>query len=279
MIIDFHTHIFSPDVKERKMDYIQRDPLFAQLYSDPKAKLASVDELIQVMDEHEITASVVLNINWSDPELCRQSNDYIMESIARYPERLFAFVMVDFNSPETALNELARCVKSGIKGVGEVRFSREQLSDPVNIQLVLDYIVKNKLILLIHTSEPLGHTYPGKGDSTPDLLYQFIGRSPDLKLVCAHWGGGLPFYAMMPRVKKTISHVYFDSAASPFLYSPVIYNQVSSLVGDHKMLFGSDYPLLSPKRLLQEIDSLNLPAQTRERLLYANAATLLGVSE
>ena len=279
MIIDFHTHIFSPAVKERKMDYVRRDPLFAQLYADPNARLATVDELIQTMDDQGVTASVVLNIGWSSPALCCESNDYIIESVARYPKKLFGFAMVDFNSPETAINELARGVKNGIRGVGEVRFSSAQLSDSREIQPILDYIIEKELIMMVHTSEPVGHSYPGKGDSTPDLLYPFIKSSPKLKLICAHWGGGMPFYFLMPEVKKALSQVYFDSAASPYLYSPGIYHQMASLVGDQKLLFGSDYPLLTPKRLLQEIESLNLPALTRERLLYTNAAALLEISE
>jgi predicted TIM-barrel fold metal-dependent hydrolase len=279
MIIDFHTHIFSPTVKERREYYVQADPLFAQLYSDPRARLASTEELIAAMEKQGIASSVVLNIGWSSPELCRESNDYIIESVARYPEKLFAFVMVDFNSPQTAINELARCVKTGIKGVGEVRFSSDHLSDPGKIKPVLDYIIENELILLVHTSEPLGHSYPGKGDSTPALIYPFITRFPNLKLVCAHWGGGLPFYALMPEIKRALSQVYFDSAATPYLYSPGIYNTMTSSVGDQKLLFGSDYPLLNPQRLLKEMETLNLPETTLNRILYTNAAALLGLSK
>jgi hypothetical protein len=279
MIIDFHTHIFPSSVKHQRIDYVNRDPLFAQLYGDHKAKLAAAEDLIKSMEEHEITASVVLNIGWSSPELCHESNNYILESVARYPHKLFGFAMVDFSSPETAIKELSRCVKNGIKGVGEVRLSTSQLTDSRDIQPILEYIIENKLIMMVHTSEPLGHLYPGKGDTTPDLLYPFISRFPNLKLICAHWGGGLPFYVLMPKVKKALSHVYFDSAASPYLYSPRIYTDLASMVGDQKLLFGSDYPLLSPKRLLKEIDTLNLPDLTRKRLLYANAASLLGITE
>ncbi len=279
MIIDFHTHIFAPRVKDRREDYVRRDPLFAQLYSDPKAKLASAEDLISVMDEQGITASLILNIGWSSAELCRESNDYIMESVAHYPKRLFGFGMVDFSSPDTAIKELERCLKNGIKGVGEVRFSSSQLGDPRSIQPIMDVIIDNNLILLVHTTEPVGHAYPGKGDSTPDLLYPFINSFPNLKLVCAHWGGGLPFYALMPEVKKALDRVYFDSAASPYLYSPQIYREIPALIGDQHILFGSDYPLLTPKRLLKDVDGLKLTESTRDRFLYSNAAELLGIIE
>ena len=81
----------------------------------------------------------------------------------------------------------------------------------------------------------------------------------------------------MPEVKEAFKNVYFDTAASPFLYSPRIYSQVSQLVGADRILFGSDYPLLPPSRLLGEIDSVDLPEETRSLILSGNARRLLGI--
>ena len=136
---------------------------------------------------------------------------------------------------------------------------------------------KHKLILLTHASEPVGHDYHGKGIITPDLLYPFITSFPDLTIVCAHWGGGLPFYALMPEVKKAMANVFFDTAASPLLYTPEIYNQVIQLVGADKILFGSDYPLLEQKRLVEEIKALKLVEETENLILSGNAQRLLGI--
>jgi len=133
------------------------------------------------------------------------------------------------------------------------------------------------LTLLLHASEPLGHDYPGKGLMFPDILYPFITSFPDLTVVCAHWGGGLPFYALMPEVKKAMANVYFDSAASPFLYTPQVYRQVIQLVGADRVLFGSDYPLLAPGRLLKEIETLDLAGETKALVLAGNALRLLGI--
>ena len=81
----------------------------------------------------------------------------------------------------------------------------------------------------------------------------------------------------MPEVKEAMKNVYFDTAASPFLYSPQVYNQVIQLVGGDKILFGSDYPLLAPSRLLGEIKSLGLPEETENLILSGNAQRLLGI--
>ena len=279
MIIDFHTHVFSPQIKKNRSKYVDSDPCFALLYSDPKAKLATAEELIASMDEAGIDISVIANYGWATHELCVETNDYILESIARYPRRLVGFCVVQPNAHEAALAEVERCVWGGVKGVGELRrdlqsfdFGNKELMAPL-----IEVVRKHRLILLTHSSEPVGHSYPGKGSITPEVLYPFISSFPDLTIVCAHWGGGLPFYALMPEVKRALNNVFFDTAASPFLYSSQIYSQVIQLVGADKILFGSDYPLMKQSRLLREINSLNLPEETKNLILFGNARRLLGI--
>jgi len=279
MIIDFHTHVFSPRIKKNRSEYINSDPCFAILYSEKSAKLATADELIASMDKAGVNISVIVNISWITHELCVETNDYILESIARYPKRLVGFCSVQPNSYDAAVAEIERCAQGGIKGVGEMRpdiqffdLRNEEVTKPF-----IEVIRKHKLILLTHASEPVGHNYPGKGDVTPDILYPLITSFPDLTIVCAHWGGGLPFYALMPEVKQAMSNVFFDTAASSLLYSPQVYTEVIQLVGADKILFGSDYPLLAQSRLLNEIMSLDSPEETKQLILSGNAQRLLGI--
>ncbi|MDD5038556.1 MAG: amidohydrolase family protein [Dehalococcoidales bacterium] len=278
MIIDFHTHVFPPRIKEDHSRYCQSDPAFATLYANPNSKAATADELIASMDRDGIDMAVIAIYGWTNQELCVETNDYILESIARYPERLIGFCSV---LPESgsALKEIERCVRGGVRGVGELRpdiqftdIKNERITKPL-----VELMKKHKLILLTHASEPVGHTYQGKGAVTPGLLYPFITAYPDLTIVCAHWGGGLPFYALMPEVKQAMSNVYFDTAASPFLYTPRIYSQVIELVGADKILFGSDYPLIPHRRYLKEISSLDLPEETKGLILGGNAQKLLDI--
>jgi len=281
MIIDFHTHVFSPRLKEDRNRYIENDPSFATLYSSPKAKVATADELIDSMDKEGIDVSVILNGGWTTHELCVETNDYILESITRYPRRLIGFCTVQPQSLDAAIAEIERCATGGIKGVGEIRPDTQlfELTEHEIMEPLVEVMVKHNLILLTHASEPVGHQYPGKGNVTPDMLYPFITSFPDLTVVCAHWGGGLPFYALMPEVKEAMGNVYFDTAASPFLYSPQIYSQVVQLVGADKILFGSDYPLLAQSRFLKEIGSLDLPQETKDLILSGNARRLLGIAD
>jgi predicted TIM-barrel fold metal-dependent hydrolase len=281
MVIDFHTHVFPPQIKKNRAEYIDSDPCFAILYSNPKAKIATADELIASMDRDGVDISVIVNIGWITHDLCVETNDYILESIARYPKRLVGFCSVQPNSCDAAIAEIERCTREGIRGVGELRPDIQlfDLGDEELMTPIVETMRKHNLILLTHASEPVGHQYPGKGVVTPDMLYPFITSFPDSKLVCAHWGGGLPFYALMPEVKQAMSNVFFDTAASPFLYTPQIYEQAVQLVGADRILFGSDYPLLPQSRLIKEIKSLNLTEETESLILSGNARRLLGIKD
>jgi len=280
MIIDFHTHIFSPEIKNNREKYAGADPCFDILYSAPNARIATAEELITSMDEAGIDVSVITNIGWTTHETCVKTNDYILESIARYPDRLAGFATVLPQAGEAAVAEVERCAKGGIKGIGEMRPDTQSIDLTGEAILPFVEILRQyNLILLTHASEPVGHSYPGKGSITPEILYPFITRFPDLTIVLAHWGGGLPFYALMPEVKTALENVYFDTAASPFLYQPRIYHHVIELLGAEKILFGSDYPLLPPTRLINEIRTLGLPEETVNLILSGNARRLLGLDK
>ncbi len=69
VIIDFHTHVFSPRIKKNRSKYVDSDPGFAILYSDKKSKLATADELIDSMDKAGVDVSVIVNIGWVTHEM------------------------------------------------------------------------------------------------------------------------------------------------------------------------------------------------------------------
>jgi len=279
MIIDFHTHVLPPRIKKNRSHYVDIDSAFAQIYSGEKAKIATTDELIESMDRDGVDVSIIVNYGWSTHEMCVETNDYILESLARYPERIIGFCSVSSYTDDASLDEIERCVKAGVKGVGELR--PDVQSDDFTSQEAMGPFVallrKHNLILLTHSSEPVGHIYQGKGAATPELLYKFITSFPDLPMVCAHWGGGLPFYTLMPEVRQAMENVYFDTAASPFLYRPEIYRQVSRLIGADRILFGSDYPVITQHRLLDEIKNAGLTDEERDMILSVNARRLLGI--
>jgi predicted TIM-barrel fold metal-dependent hydrolase len=281
VIIDSHTHIFPPWLKERRDEYVKCDPCFSLLYSQPKARIATAEELIAAMDEAGIDLSVVLNIGWVSHELCVKTNDYILDSVSRYPKRLVGFCAIQPRAAEAAIAEIERCARAGAKGIGELRSDVQafDLTDKRTMKPLVDAALKHDLIFLTHSSEPVGHEYSGKGRITPDILYSFITAFPSLKLVCAHWGGGLPFYALMPEVGKALADVLFDTAATVFLYKPEIFEQVSRIIGSDKILFGTDYPLMHQNRVLAQVQSARLPAKDKAKILGDNAQKMLYCDE
>ena len=277
MIIDFHTHIFPPWLREKRDEYVKSDPCFSLLYSQPKARMATAEELLASMDEAGVDLSVVLNAGWVSHELCVKTNDYILDSVSRYPTRLVGFCAIQPRAGDAAIAEIERCAKAGAKGIGELRSDVQgfDLTDKKTMKPLVDAVLKHNLIFLTHSSEPVGHEYSGKGSITPDILCSFIAAFPNLKLVCAHWGGGLPFYALMPEVARALANVFFDTAATVFLYKPEIFEQMSRIIGSDKILFGTDYPLIHQDRVIAQVQSARLPEEDKARIMGANARKLL----
>jgi len=277
-VIDFHTHIFPPQMRENRELYIRRDTTFAALYTDPRARMASAEDLIAVMDEDGVDIAVAMGIGWSDYGTAREANDYIIDATRRWQGRIVGFGGINPAWGSRAVAEAERCADAGLRGIGELHPDTQgfNLADRRTMAALMAVAQERRLIVTTHSSEPVGHLYAGKGSVTPQVLMQFIGNFPEATIVCAHWGGGLPFYALMPEVAAALHNVYFDSAASPFLYTSQVYGAVSSLVGADKILFGSDYALLRPRRLLNEITASGLTAEQQTAVRGGNAARLLG---
>jgi predicted TIM-barrel fold metal-dependent hydrolase len=126
------------------------------------------------------------------------------------------------------------------------------------------------LPILIHCSEPVGHEYPGKGDSNIKMVETLVKNFPNNKIVLAHWGGGLPFYELMPEIRTSFKNVYYDSAASTFLYHSNVFSDVIKIVGVEKILFGSDYPVISQDRVLNDLKKNSLTQRQIQSILETN---------
>ena len=89
-------------------------------------------------------------------------------------------------------------------------------------------------------------------------------------------GGGIFFFNVLKKeVKEGLKNVYFDTAASPFLYDPEIYKYAVEIAGLDKILFGSDFPLLKPARYFKELENTGLAKTQIDAISGLNAAKLL----
>ncbi len=279
MLIDFHTHIFPPDVCERRAYYCQRDPWFNALYSNQRARLVNAEELIAEMDVSGVAASVAFSFGWTDPGLIEETNSYIIDAMRRYPGRIYGMAVLQPRAGSRAQHELERCAQAGMIGLGELMPHGQdyKLSDIALLTPLMEVVRQHNLLVLSHCSEPIGHLYPGKGDvSLPDIV-TFLTAFPDIRFVAAHWGGGLPFYCLMPEIRRITANVWYDTAATIYLYQPEIFRIVRELVGVERILFGSDFGLLSQSRVIEHIKRSGLTADELALVLGGNAKSLLSL--
>lgn len=277
MIIDIHTHIFTPKMIRGREHYFPGEPAFKLLYASAKSKMIDADQIVRSMDEQGVDKSLVLGFPWRSADTFQRHNDYIMEAVSRYPQRLLGMACFD-TANKAAAAETQRCLDAGLSGVGELAFYESGIDDDALEQLnpVMEICRARCLPVMLHTNEPLGHAYPGKSPNTLAQIYRLVQRFADNKIVLAHWGGGVFFFSLLKKeVKECLANVYFDTAASPYLYDPDIYRLALQIAGPEKILFGSDYPLIAPGRYFKEFEQAGLTAAEMAKIKGANAQLLL----
>ncbi|MFQ6030891.1 MAG: amidohydrolase family protein [Dehalococcoidia bacterium] len=278
MIIDSHCHILPESFPQRLAQLREMDATLASLFPVANPKMATAESLLREMDRAGVDQAVVMGMGWSDLNVAQEVNNYIIESASRYRDRLTGFCSVNPVWGAPAVAELRRCLTAGLGGLGELHADTQgfDITRREEMTPLMEVLQQQGLPVVVHVSEPAGHQYPGKGQTTPDRAYRFIENFPDNIIICAHWGGGLPFYALMPEVGEVFKNVYFDTAASPFLYLPEIFSTVANLVGSEKILFGTDHPLIAPQRVLAQVrETIDDPVDL-QNILGENARRLLG---
>ena len=281
MIIDAHTHIFPDEIRKNREKYFSGEPAFKKLYQSPKSRLIGAQEMLAAMDDSQVDKAVVFGFPWKNSELFKRHNDYIHEVVDRYPDRFIGLGCFDPFS-KGAEEEARRCLqKSGLSGIGELAFYQSGIEDSAlgRLEPVMEICRDRNLPVLIHTNEPIGHSYPGKTSNTLAQIYQLIQTFPQNKIILAHWGGGLFFFSLLKKeIKQSLKYVYFDTAASPYLYDADVYRLAIQLVGVEKILFGSDFPLLPPGRYFDEMKAAGLSEDEMQKICGGNAAALFNLA-
>lgn len=277
MIIDIHSHIFSHKVRDDRSAHFHGEPAFQMIYDSPKAHLSDAEETIAMMDAQGVDKSVVFGFPWRNPAFFKRENDDILESVAKYPDRLIGFACFDAAHPDAA-KETERCLDAGLCGVGELAFYETGIDEACRdaLEPVMAVCRERDVPVLIHTNEPVGHVYPGKSPNTLAQIYALVRRYPDNRIILAHWGGGIFFYELLKReASEVLANVWYDTAASPFLYHASVYRTACDLAGVDKVLFGTDYPLLKPSRYFREMEDAGLLPAEKAAITGGNAAALL----
>lgn len=257
MIVDFHCHALPPGFAERHDELSARDRTYAALFPKPGGRIGSVDSLLQEMDAAGVDRAVAMGFGWTDLEVAKEANDYLLDAGSAHPDRITALASVNPAWGEAAVIETERCLDGGAVGIGELHADPQEfdITDGDALGPLMELLRVRGAPVVIHASEPVGHPYPGKGSTTPERLLKFVANFPENRMVLAHLGGGLPFYAAMPEVGAALNNVWYDTAALPYLYRAEAVTAAALTAGAERILFGSDWPLLGQRRVMDYVGS------------------------
>ena len=282
MIIDSHTHIFPEKIKQDRSLYFDNEPEFKLLYDSPKAGISNIDDLLESMDKYHVDISIICGFPWHNPDYTKLNNDTVIESVIKYPDRIKGLACFDA-AWRGAANETQRCLDAGLCGAGELAFYLSGIDKQALALLepVMSVLRENgNLPCMIHTNEPVGHKYPGKTPVTLTQIYDLAQTFSDNKIILAHWGGGIFFYNIMKKeTKKVFKNIWYDTAASPYLYYSQIYDIAFHAGVLDKVLFGTDFPLLTPERYYRDNDNSSIKSDQKKKILGKNAALIFNIDQ
>ncbi|MFQ3240919.1 MAG: putative TIM-barrel fold metal-dependent hydrolase [Lentimonas sp.] len=250
-IIDSHTHCYPPElaVDPRAWAAAKNEPHWADLVAPlgrPSIQgWATIAQTLTAMDAADVQQSVLLGWYWENEATCRWQNEVIAEWVNAAPERFIGFAAIHpGGSAESVIAQCEYALSLSLRGVGELHPGIQHFNSTSAGWLALaDWCIAHNWPINCHATEAVGHDHPG---SVPTPLNDFLRMAeahPELKLILAHWGGGLAFFELNPRLRKALKNIYYDTSATPLLYEPSIFRRMIEIIGSEKILFGSDYPL------------------------------------
>lgn len=293
-IVDSHIHLYPSEVSAdpRIWGEARREPWWTRCVDPPHQRTlqgwATVDRLLQDMDDAGVERSVMLGWYWENQETCELQNAWYAAWVQAHPDRLSGFATVQPNAGARALENLERSIDAGLCGIGEIKPQAQHFRfEDETWAAIVGFAQERDLPINLHVTDPLMVTPDSLALETPLLDFlNLVKAFPEVSFILAHWGGGLPFYELNQRVKKRFRNVYYDTAASPLLYDPAVYRRVLDLVGPDRILFGTDYPLLCyPKRSrepefrrhITDVVKQDLPADTYRKIMGQNTLRLLNL--
>lgn len=270
-------HITPPDIIKDWRRIAEKEDYFKLLSESPVNKFATAEDIVEELDRSRVDKAVIFGFGFKDMGLCKYVNDYVIESVKKYPDKLIGYMSIIPKSKDLE-KEMDRCMDKGLCGVGELfPYGQEfDITNPVEMKNLAHLSIERDLPVMLHVNEPVGHYYAGKTDTTPVKASEFAANFPDLKVIFAHWGGGLIFYEMMPEIRAQNKNVYYDIAATPFLYDKAIYRVAKEMGLLDKILFATDYPLIPMDQYIKDVEDSGLSLEDQYKIFGENAQRLLG---
>ncbi|MDR2142354.1 MAG: amidohydrolase [Deltaproteobacteria bacterium] len=277
MIVDAHIHLSPPDLVADRRPYLAGEKGLSILYGDPKAPLVTTATLLADMDAAQVDKAMVMGFPWVVEDNARRHNDWLLAECQKYPDRLYPLAAFDPRAP-WAYQHAEAFLAAGGFGLGELCVYDEGLTPGLldNLAALGQLCQKNNAPMLVHVNEPIGHQYPGKAPMEISQIHELVKRCQGVKLILAHFGGGLPLLATLRKqVKEYLSQVLFDTAAMPYLFQPQALAMGLDILGDHFCL-GTDYPLLKTARYQKYFQDAGVAPEALKGLMGETVARFVG---
>jgi predicted TIM-barrel fold metal-dependent hydrolase len=260
-----------------------RHPMFESLrrwtrtdrLANGKADDWPVAVTLAAMDQAAVDRSLISA--WVGPRATLISNDEVASFVAEAPDRLSGVGSVDISRPREAVREVRRCIRDlGFRGIRVLPWLWE--IPPTHPRF---YPVFSECCELgVPFCTQVGHTGPLM-PSEPGRPIPYIDQValdfPELSIVCGHIG--YPWTSEMIAVATKHPNVYIDTSAYTIeRYPPELVVYLKGH-GRNKIMFGSNWPMISPRKALSALDSLILDIETRAAFLGGNAADVFGLTD
>jgi len=213
---------------------------------------------------------------WCTPDGPLITNDEVAGFVAAAPDRLSGVASVDLRRPVAAVWELRRCVNElGFKALRVVPWVWELPPNHRRYYPLYTACVE----LGIPFCTQVGHTGPRRTSETgrpipylDDVALDF----PDLVIVAGHIG--YPWTDEMIALARKYPNVYIDTSAYVARRYPQALVDYMRSTPAHKVMFGSNYPMITPERALNDLASLKLGEDAEQRFLEGNAQQVFGLA-
>lgn len=213
---------------------------------------------------------------WYGPMGALISNDEVAEFVAEDPKRLVGIASVDLSQPMKAVRELRRCVNElGFKGLRIVPWLWGLPPDDRRYYPLYAECVE----LGIPFCTQIGHTGPlltsEPGRPIP-YLENVALDFPELKIVAGHLGA--PWTADAISMAHKFPNFYIDTSAYKASRFPDEFASFLKSGGARKVMFGTNYPMLTASGCLEGLDALELSKADQALFLHDNAAKVFDLA-
>lgn len=271
MIIDTHSQLWTKEAIESFPKEM------AESYKNMFGEIGmpSIEDTLKDMDDAGVDISVICAIDAETIHKYKVSNDLVSETVKKHPDRLIGFASADPNKGEGAVREFERGIKE--LGLSGLKILPHMVNLDINDEKIYPLYDKAQSLgvpVLLHTGTQF-HAGTKIKYCRPLFVDDVAVDFPALKIVIAHFG--YPWWEEALAVVRRNQFVYFNVAGWAPIHIPkgVIHAANTYLRG--KVLFGSDYPLLSRVRIIKELKELKLEDETFKMLTETNPKTLLGL--